>query len=149
MRHPVLCALSLAWLWAAAPALAAGPAVKRNAPALSAFYYPWFATTVADGSYAHWAQEGHSPPDDIASIYYQVLGVYSSDDPSVLGDQMAEIQRAGSTRSLSRGGGGGRPRTSASPPWSGPPARTASLSPSTSSPTRAGPSRALRPRSLT
>jgi glycoprotein endo-alpha-1,2-mannosidase len=69
--------------------------VERSAPVVSAFYYPWFATTVADGSYAHWAEEGHSPPNDIASIYYPALGVYSSDDPSVLGDQMAELHRAG------------------------------------------------------
>jgi hypothetical protein len=65
------------------------------APAVTAFYYPWFATSVADGSYAHWAQDGHSPPNDIASVYYPALGVYSSDDPGVLGDQMKEIQRAG------------------------------------------------------
>jgi hypothetical protein len=83
--------LVLACACAATPALAAGPAQ----PVVTAFYYPWFATTVDDGSYAHWAQDGHLPPNDIASIYYPALGVYSSDDPSVLGDQMAEIQRAG------------------------------------------------------
>ena len=62
---------------------------------MSAFYYPWFATTLDDGSYAHWAQDGHKPPNDIASIYYPALGVYSSDSPAVLDDQMAEIQQAG------------------------------------------------------
>ena len=64
-------------------------------PIVSAFYYPWFATNVEDGSYAHWAQDGHLPPNDISSVYYPALGVYSSDDPGVLDAQMAEIQRAG------------------------------------------------------
>src|ERR1700759_4649686 len=88
MRFRLLCMLVLA---ACAP-LAAHAASR---PVVSAFYYPWFATTVADGSYAHWAQDGHAPPNDIASDYYPALGVYSSDDPAVLDAQMAEIQRAG------------------------------------------------------
>ena len=87
MRRAVLFGLLVAAL-AAAPADAAGPVV-------SAFYYPWFATNVEDGSYAHWAQDGHLPPNDISSVYYPSLGVYSSDNPGVLDAQMAEIQRAG------------------------------------------------------
>ena len=97
--------LSSLWLvllaCVASPALAAGPAaptVDPTAPAgpvVSAFYYPWFATTVEDGSYAHWSQYGHLPPNDISSVYYPALGVYSSDDPAVLDAQMLEIQRAG------------------------------------------------------
>ncbi len=71
------------------------PAPAWAARIVSAFYYPWFATTIVDGSYAHWAQDGHNPPKDIASVYYPTLGVYSSDNPSVLDAQMAEIQRAG------------------------------------------------------
>jgi glycoprotein endo-alpha-1,2-mannosidase len=91
MRYPLLCMLALAALGAAgAPVGNAAPP-----PIVSAFYYPWFATTVEDGSYAHWAQDGHAPPNDIASVYYPALGVYSSDDPTVLDEQMAEIQRAG------------------------------------------------------
>src|SRR3984957_5407433 len=87
MRKAAICVLVVAAI-AAPSALAAGPVV-------SAFYYPWFATTVDDGSYAHWAQYGHLPPNDIDSVYYPALGVYSSDDPTVLDMQMAEIQRAG------------------------------------------------------
>ncbi|HEY4348435.1 MAG TPA: hypothetical protein VGM80_12675 [Gaiellaceae bacterium] len=87
MRNVTICVLFLA-AFAAPSALAAGPVV-------SAFYYPWFATTVEDGSYAHWGQDGHFPPNDIASVYYPALGVYSSDNPVVLDLQMREIQRAG------------------------------------------------------
>ena len=48
-----------------------------------------------DGDYAHWAQGGHSPPDDIASNYYPALGVYSSSSAAVLDAQMADVARAG------------------------------------------------------
>ena len=87
MRYATICALLAAAL-AASSAHASGPVV-------SAFYYPWFATSVQDGSYAHWAQDGHDPPNDIASVYYPALGVYSSDNPTVLDEQMLEIKRAG------------------------------------------------------
>ena len=88
-RCGALFSLGCSWLrLQPRPPQAAGPIV-------SAFYYPWFATNVEDGSYAHWAQDGHLPPNDISSVYYPALGVYSSDDPGVLDAQMAEIQRAG------------------------------------------------------
>ena len=48
-----------------------------------------------DGDFAHWAQGGHSPPDDIASNYYPALGVYSSSSTAVLNEQMADVARAG------------------------------------------------------
>lgn len=66
-----------------------------NSPVVSAFYYPWFGTTVQDGSYTHWSQGGHAPPNDIASVYYPTAGVYSSDSAAILNAQMAEIARAG------------------------------------------------------
>jgi len=91
MRYASLCALLVVCACPAAPALAE----PGGGPFVTAFYYPWFATNVADGSYAHWGQDGHRPPSDIASVYYPALGVYSSDHPSVLGDQMGEIERAG------------------------------------------------------
>jgi glycoprotein endo-alpha-1,2-mannosidase len=82
---------------ACAPALATMPPAPTDGeqPLVTAFYYPWFATTTVDGSYAHWSQYGHLPPNDISSVYYPALGVYSSDDPTVLDGQMREIQRAG------------------------------------------------------
>jgi hypothetical protein len=93
MRLILLCILAVVSY--ASAAHAAGPATASPAPIVSAFYYPWFANTTDDGSYAHWAQDGHAPPNDIASVYYPALGVYSSDDPTVLDEQMQEIQRAG------------------------------------------------------
>ncbi len=59
------------------------------------FYYPWYGTTDVDGDWVHWDITGHSPPGDIASDYYPARGVYSSNDPAVLDDQMAEIAGAG------------------------------------------------------
>lgn len=75
--------------------LCAPASAFAESPVVSVFYYPWFATTAQDGSYAHWAQGGHDPPDDIASVYYPTLGVYSSDSARVLNAQMAEIAQAG------------------------------------------------------
>src|SRR5256885_149916 len=71
----------------AAPALASPPVV-------SAFYYPWFGT-FEDGGYAHWAQNGHAPPDDIASNYYPAYGPYSSSNAAVIATQLSEAERAG------------------------------------------------------
>ena len=80
---------------AATPALASGPPAPTSPEGVvTAFYYPWFATITEDGDYAHWAEYGHLPPNDISSVYYPALGVYSSDDPSVLDAQMREIERA-------------------------------------------------------
>jgi glycoprotein endo-alpha-1,2-mannosidase len=79
----LLAALSLP-----AIALAAGPTV-------AAFYYPWYGTPTRDGMWIHWNQNNHVPPEDIASAYYPLLGPYSSDDPTVLATQMAEIKASG------------------------------------------------------
>jgi hypothetical protein len=62
---------------------------------VAAFYYPWYGTSAKDGSYLHWAQDGHAPPNDIASAYYPAIGLYSSSDRLVIGAQMGEIQTAG------------------------------------------------------
>ena len=70
------------------------PALAASDPVVSAFYYPWFGTP-EDGGYAHWAQNGHAPPDDIASNYYPAYGPYSSDNAAVIATQMAEVKRAG------------------------------------------------------
>ncbi|HVW90868.1 MAG TPA: hypothetical protein VHC01_15535 [Gaiellaceae bacterium] len=62
---------------------------------VSAFYYPWYGTAAADGAYLHWGQDGHSPPNDIASSYYPAIGLYSSSSRVVIGQQMDEIRGAG------------------------------------------------------
>ena len=91
------------------------PARRPRDVRVSAFYYPWYGTPAHDGAYQHWSQNGHTPPDDIASAYYPARGLYSSADRLVVGAQMDEIRAPGSTRSPSRGGGAARPRTRGSP----------------------------------
>jgi glycoprotein endo-alpha-1,2-mannosidase len=71
------------------------PATAQAGSRVTAFYYPWYGTTGDDGSYQHWAQRGHVPPNDIASAYYPARGLYSSSDRLVLGAQMDEIAAAG------------------------------------------------------
>jgi glycoprotein endo-alpha-1,2-mannosidase len=74
-------------VWFALPA-GAGASV-------SIFYYPWYGTPNADGSYRHWQQNGRTPPARIAASYYPARGIYSSSDRLVLAAQMAEIAAAG------------------------------------------------------
>jgi glycoprotein endo-alpha-1,2-mannosidase len=72
------------------------PAVASAADVrVSAFYYPWYGTPALDGAYQHWSQNGHLPPNDIASSYYPARGIYSSSDRLVLAAQMDEIEAAG------------------------------------------------------
>ena len=63
-------------------------------PVVSAFYYPWFGSP-EDGGYAHWAQNGHAPPVDIASNYYPAYGPYSSSNAAVIATQLEEAVQAG------------------------------------------------------
>ncbi|HZT91145.1 MAG TPA: hypothetical protein VFA05_03815 [Gaiellaceae bacterium] len=86
MRRLVIC---LALLALAAPGSAAAGAL------VTAFYYPWYGTPALDGGWEHWNQNGHTPPGDLASAYYPLLGAYSSSDPAVLSAQMDELRRAG------------------------------------------------------
>ena len=62
---------------------------------VSAFYYPWYGTSSRDGAFQHWSQRGHTPPNDIASAYYPLRGLYSSSDTLVIAQQMDEIRTAG------------------------------------------------------
>jgi glycoprotein endo-alpha-1,2-mannosidase len=71
------------------------PVGARADVRVSAFYYPWYGTATHDGSYQHWSQRGHLPPNDIASAYYPARGIYSSADSVVVGAQMEEIRNAG------------------------------------------------------
>ena len=88
MRRIVLLTLLLLAL----PASAHGTAVPVR---VTAFYYPWYGTAWQDGTYQHWGQDGHAPPDNIASSYYPASGLYSSGDRSVVARQMSEIRGAG------------------------------------------------------
>jgi hypothetical protein len=73
------------------------PATARAGMTVSAFYYPWYGTPTADGTFQHWSQDGKLPPRSIASNYWPKRGVYSSSDQAVLAAQMKEIKRAGIT----------------------------------------------------
>jgi hypothetical protein len=70
------------------------PAVARAGTA-AIFYYPWYGTPALDGGWQHWNQNGHSPPGNLYSRYYPAPGPYSSSDPAVVAQQMAEIRGAG------------------------------------------------------
>ncbi|MBN6037173.1 glycoside hydrolase family 99 protein [Amycolatopsis sp. 195334CR] len=60
------------------------------------FYYPWYGNPEGHGSYRHWPQGGHQPPQDIGADFYPSLGPYDSGDFAGAVDQhMAWIQRAG------------------------------------------------------
>ena len=84
-RLLVLCALA---------ALLASGAAHAAGGRVTAFYYPWYGTPELDGSYEHWSQNGHNPPDDIASAFYPGDGPYSSSDRLVIAQQMQEIRDA-------------------------------------------------------
>jgi glycoprotein endo-alpha-1,2-mannosidase len=71
------------------------PATAQAGVRVSAFYYPWYGTSSLDGAFQHWAQRGHTPPNDIASSYYPLRGLYSSSDRLVTAAQMSEIHGAG------------------------------------------------------
>src|SRR5947209_15633275 len=77
-----------------AAALCAAAPASASPGLVSAFYYPWFGSP-ADGGYAHWAQNGHAPPVDIASNYYPAYGPYSSSNAAVIATQLSEATRAG------------------------------------------------------
>jgi len=89
MRYAILCVLVVLALPLGVPGSAFADTV------VSTFYYPWFGTDSHDGDYAHWAQGGHSPPNDIASNYYPAVGVYSSSSAAVLSEQMVDVAKAG------------------------------------------------------
>jgi glycosyl hydrolase family 99 len=87
-------------LLAALVALAVGLAAPGDARApspreTSIFYYPWYGNPTWDGSYLHWAQDGHVPPFDLATSFYPLRGPYSSTDPQVVAAQMRDIAGAG------------------------------------------------------
>ncbi len=75
-------------------ALAPGARAATTLP-VSIFYYPWYGTAQRDGSFAHWAQRDHAPPNDIAAGYYPAQGLYSSSDAVVVGRQMDQIASIG------------------------------------------------------
>ena len=85
------------------------PAAAGAAGETSIFYYPWWGTPKRDGSYVHWNQRGHAPPDDLASTFYPARGAYSSADWQVLRSHMKDIAGAGIKEVVSSWWGTGSP----------------------------------------
>jgi len=83
-----LLVVGLAWACICVPAAA-------HAGTVSIFYYPWYGTPSHDGAWRHWSQNRHRPPHDVYSRFYPARGPYSSNDPGVVDQQMAEIAAAG------------------------------------------------------
>lgn len=73
------------------------PAVTGPEPSykVAAFYYPWYANPQTDGQWIHWEETHFSPPQDISSDYFPLLGAYSSKDPAVVAQHMAWLRQAG------------------------------------------------------
>ncbi|MFI7273625.1 discoidin domain-containing protein [Streptomyces sp. NPDC049879] len=59
------------------------------------FYYPWYGSPSRHGSWLHWQQGGHQPPQDIGADLYPTLGPYDSGDAAVVAQHMAWIRQAG------------------------------------------------------
>ena len=76
-------------------ALLVAPAAAQARTVRSAiFFYPWYSNPIHDGEYAHWQQNGHAPPFDLASAFFPARGAYSSSDPRVLRAQMRDVAAA-------------------------------------------------------
>jgi glycoprotein endo-alpha-1,2-mannosidase len=69
--------------------------IAAQAGTVAIFYYPWYGTPSRDGVWEHWNQNGHRPPLDLYSRFFPAGGAYSSADPAVVDQQMAEIAAAG------------------------------------------------------
>jgi hypothetical protein len=83
-----LLVVGLAWACFGVPAAA-------RAGTVAIFYYPWYGTAAHDGTWQHWSQNKHRPPNDVYSRFFPARGPYSSADPTVVDQQMAEIATAG------------------------------------------------------
>lgn len=60
------------------------------------FYYPWYGTPAVNGSWRHWPQGGHTPPDGIGADYYPALGPYDSGDmQGAVAQHMKEVKQSG------------------------------------------------------
>ncbi|WP_198942907.1 discoidin domain-containing protein [Actinophytocola xanthii] len=74
---------------------ASGAAAQAVATDVHLFYYPWYGSPSVYGSYRHWQQGGHTPPDSLGANFYPTLGAYDSGDTGVLDQHMAWVRRSG------------------------------------------------------
>ncbi|MBB5868389.1 hypothetical protein F4553_001768 [Allocatelliglobosispora scoriae] len=86
--------------------LAGSPASPASARAAAAaaplaanvhlFYYSWYGNPSFSGSYRHWPQGGHTPPNDVGANLYPVRGAYDSGDfAGTVTQHMSWIAQAG------------------------------------------------------
>ena len=60
------------------------------------FYYPWYGSPAVLGSFRHWQQGGHTPPNDVGANFYPVLGAYDSGDVAgAVRQHMAWVRQSG------------------------------------------------------
>jgi glycoprotein endo-alpha-1,2-mannosidase len=90
-------ALIAAVVGLASAGVAGGAPTPAEAPTpqVAIFYYAWYGTPAADGTWQHWAQGGNDPPQSIGSNFYPARGPYSSSQMSVVHTQMREIAATG------------------------------------------------------
>ncbi|HUP84438.1 MAG TPA: hypothetical protein VM143_02115 [Acidimicrobiales bacterium] len=77
------------------PIVAVAPRAKPGRVESAIFYYPWYGNGADDPQWFHWNNDGHKPPDDIASNFFPSRGAYSSNDLSVVQSHMADLRAAG------------------------------------------------------
>lgn len=86
--------LTLTLALVVAPPPASGAGVQPTDVHL--FYYPWYGSPTVLGSYRHWQQGGHTPPNDIGSSFYPTLGAYdSADEVGAVDQHMAWVNQSG------------------------------------------------------
>lgn len=79
-----------------APRAAGKTAAAEGSQNVHLFYYPWYGSPAVNGSWRHWPQGGHNPPDDIGADYYPALGAYDSGDmEGAVAQHMKEVKQSG------------------------------------------------------
>ena len=97
----LFCLAACAWLTAVLPVSSAAAEASGK---VFCFYYPWYGTPKTDGAYRHWDHEviGADPPvqfsgvgTDLGMNFIPLGGIYSSNDPAVVGRQLRQMAEAG------------------------------------------------------
>lgn len=79
-----------------APRTAQKAAAEEGSQNVHLFYYPWYGSPSLNGSWRHWPQGGHTPPDDVGADYYPALGAYDSGDmQGAVAQHMKWVRKSG------------------------------------------------------
>jgi glucose/arabinose dehydrogenase/PKD repeat protein len=88
--------LNVNWVDFLGAGVAAPTQPAELSPNVHLFYYPWYGSPQVLGSWRHWSQGGHSPPNDIGADFYPTAGPYDSGDFTGAVDQhMRWVRRSG------------------------------------------------------